>query len=205
EDDALDETWCLWDRQLIDDELYCLWSRFKPGVRIVVLSDSCHSGTVLRMLRTLEDLTREVARTRAAPTGAQKATLDTLTRALGIDLKDVAEANSRGAKKAPPKAAFRSGPTYRGAAAAVAVRQTSLFGTPRRVPADVQTLVNQSRAQTNAAAQWLAGPSERATIGATVILISGCQDDQLSMDGAGNGLFTEKLKLAWNDGAFSGG
>src|SRR6185369_9336075 len=26
EDDALDETWCLWDRQLIDDELYCLWS-----------------------------------------------------------------------------------------------------------------------------------------------------------------------------------
>jgi len=48
EPDKKDETWCLFDGQLIDDELYCELARFKAGVRILVLSDSCHSGTVTR-------------------------------------------------------------------------------------------------------------------------------------------------------------
>src|SRR5215210_7917467 len=48
EPDRSDETWVLYDRQLVDDELYALWEKFKPGVRIFVLSDSCHSGSVLR-------------------------------------------------------------------------------------------------------------------------------------------------------------
>ena len=46
--DAYDETWLLYDRELVDDELYQLWALFKPKVRIVMLSDSCHSGTVAR-------------------------------------------------------------------------------------------------------------------------------------------------------------
>jgi hypothetical protein len=48
EPDKKDETWCLYDAQLIDDELYHELSKFKSGVRILVLSDSCHSGTVTR-------------------------------------------------------------------------------------------------------------------------------------------------------------
>jgi hypothetical protein len=48
EDDALDETWCLYDRQLVDDELFAAFSQFQAGVRIVVFSDSCHSGSVTR-------------------------------------------------------------------------------------------------------------------------------------------------------------
>ena len=48
DNDRMDETWVLYDRQLVDDELYNIWSKFKAGVRILVLSDSCHSGTVTR-------------------------------------------------------------------------------------------------------------------------------------------------------------
>jgi len=48
ETDKLDETWCLYDGQLIDDELYLELGKFAAGVRILVLSDSCHSGTVVR-------------------------------------------------------------------------------------------------------------------------------------------------------------
>jgi hypothetical protein len=44
EDDGLDETWVLYDRMLLDDELYTLWSQFRAGVRILVVSDSCHSA-----------------------------------------------------------------------------------------------------------------------------------------------------------------
>jgi hypothetical protein len=50
EGDGYDETWCLHDRQLLDDELYDLWAGFAPGVRILVVSDSCNAGTVTRSL-----------------------------------------------------------------------------------------------------------------------------------------------------------
>nr|WP_304521779.1 caspase family protein [Bacillus toyonensis] len=48
ETDGFDETRCLYDGQFTDDELYSLWHLFKEDVRIIVLSDSCHSGTVTR-------------------------------------------------------------------------------------------------------------------------------------------------------------
>ena len=37
---------------------------------------------------------------------------------------------------------------------------------------------------------------------ASVLLISGCQDDQLSEDGDANGLFISQLKFVWNHGSF---
>ncbi|MGV8175093.1 MAG: caspase family protein [Methanothrix sp.] len=46
--DERDETWCLYDAQLVDDELNALFAGFLEGVRILVFSDSCHSGTVTR-------------------------------------------------------------------------------------------------------------------------------------------------------------
>ena len=50
EPDGLDETWVLFDRQLIDDELYAAWSLFRPSVRVLVFSDSCHSGTMTKAM-----------------------------------------------------------------------------------------------------------------------------------------------------------
>lgn len=49
-DEAHDQTWCLFDRQLLDDEIFEAFKKFKDGVRILVISDSCHSGTVTRNL-----------------------------------------------------------------------------------------------------------------------------------------------------------
>jgi len=48
--DRYDETWCLYDAQLIDDELYYQWKKFKKGVRIVVMSDSCFSGDIVKLV-----------------------------------------------------------------------------------------------------------------------------------------------------------
>lgn len=49
ETDAKDETWCLYDGPLIDDELLNKWYAFKEGVQIIVVSNSCHSRTAIRV------------------------------------------------------------------------------------------------------------------------------------------------------------
>lgn len=46
--------------------------------------------------------------------------------------------------------------------------------------------------------------SLQGQIDASVLLISGCQDEQESSDGDKNGLFTSELLSVWNDGQFSG-
>jgi hypothetical protein len=45
-----DQTWCLYDRMVIDDELGEAWTWFREGVRIYVVADSCHSGTSIRVI-----------------------------------------------------------------------------------------------------------------------------------------------------------
>jgi len=43
-----DETFCFYDRQFLDDEMNRNLAYFKVGVRVLVLSDCCHSGTNTR-------------------------------------------------------------------------------------------------------------------------------------------------------------
>lgn len=161
EGDGQDETWVLWDRMLVDDELYGLWQQFRAGVRIIVLSDSCHSGTVTRM-RLYEQLS----------------------------------------KSGPLAGDYSAALQHR------AVRSDSQAGeTPsafRLMPESVNVRAYRDNEGLYDSVQWLSGRGDKATIGATILLISGCLDNQLSLDGARNGLFTQKLLEVWNNGAFRG-
>lgn len=51
ENDQRDEVYVLWDRFLLDDELRRLFVGFGHGVHIVVVSDSCNSGTITEVVR----------------------------------------------------------------------------------------------------------------------------------------------------------
>lgn len=52
EDDNQDEALLLYDALLFDDELRLkIWPSFKPGVRVLMIADSCHSGTVAKFLK----------------------------------------------------------------------------------------------------------------------------------------------------------
>jgi metacaspase-1 len=148
EDDRTDETWVLYDRQVVDDELYALWAKFKPGVRIGIFSDSCHSGTVAR--------------------GA--------VQAVGED---------------------RVARSVDGAAS----------GQPRvkGMPDDVIQSVYQNNKDTYDKIQQSVPPFDEADVSASVILTSGCQDNQTSLDGDKNGLFTQSLLQVWDEGKFRGG
>jgi metacaspase-1 len=158
EDDKQDETWCLFDGQLIDDELYYELSKFKAGVRILVVSDSCHSGTVVRAGRPPSGTPAQRPRIMPPAVGmrvyaAHKAFYDKLQN----DVAKVA-----GGRVSDPDTALAN--------VTVSNRLTGI--------------VKEFK------------PS--------VILISGCQDNQFSMDGDHNGAFTEQLLRVWNNGAFTG-
>lgn len=73
EEDKLDETWCLYDRMLLDDELQALYAKFAKGVRILVVADSCHSGSATRSGEPAEDKVYQSLGIRALPLRAAKA------------------------------------------------------------------------------------------------------------------------------------
>ncbi len=159
EPDGQDETWCLFDGQLIDDELYFELSRFPKGVRVLVLSDSCHSGT----------MTRE--RVPVVPPGGPQPRAMPPDKAAQVyrNHKDFYDDLQRGVAQAHKS----SGSVDPDAALAHVTTPTRLTNT-------------------------------HATCDASVILISGCQDNQTSMDGAHNGAFTEQVLKVWSKGAYKG-
>jgi metacaspase-1 len=69
EPDGQDETLCFYDGELVDDELYAALAAFQPGVRILAFSDSCHSGSVLKVY---------LANARARARGANPANAESL-------------------------------------------------------------------------------------------------------------------------------
>lgn len=160
--DRKDETWCLFDGQLIDDELYLELSRFAAGVRILVLSDSCHSGTVTREVMPLHATTNGAGRPRMMPPAiALRTYRDHQAFYDGLQREVAAQAGKAGV--IDPDSAL------------------------------AQVAVDSSRLNTVV-----------STFAPAVILISGCQDNQTSMDGDFNGAFTGRLLQVWNNGSFTG-
>lgn len=157
ESDNMDETWCLFDGQLIDDELYLLLGEFRPKVKIVVVSDSCHSGTVVRM-QVLSDKTMKIDK---------HGFYAKMAEVLGGDQQAL--------------------PVYR--------------AMPRDITLDVY---NDNKEFYDKIIDALPKAEMIHAVKAAVLLISGCQDNQLSMDGTFNGAFTAELLKVWNRGAFRG-
>ncbi|MFT4796796.1 MAG: hypothetical protein ACJAYE_002985 [Candidatus Azotimanducaceae bacterium] len=145
EADGADETWCLFDGQLIDDELNVLWQTFDPLVRILVLSDSCHSGTVTRNQPQVTMPSGELA-----------------LKLYGTE-----------------SPSFRYMPR---------VEAQRTYGQNAQFYDGIQRGLSTS--------QTGEGPM--------VLLISGCRDDQLSVEGWDHGLFTSALLEVWNEGQFEG-
>ncbi len=138
EKDDMDETWCLFDGEMSDDELHKLYGKFKVGVRILIFSDSCHSGTVSKDLLVQDAASKNDAR---------------MYRAM------------------PQSVALR---TYRA--------NKDFYD-------EIATEVSKEKEK---------------LIAASVLLFSGCQDNQLSQDGTFNGLFTGQMLKTWREGAFKG-
>lgn len=131
-----DQTWCLYDRQMLDDEIYECFQAFAEGTRILVVSDSCHSGTITKVAEL------------------------NLSNVLADGMSQVA--SSRGmVSRQLPKATERN--------------LLFRFGAALYKPL-LEQYKNMRRGK---------------GVKAAVKLLAACQDNQQTLDGRNNGIFTE--------------
>lgn len=214
ENDFQDESWCLYDRQLWDNELLELWTKFDEGVRILVISDSCNSGTILDFLKlgisnslkiSLEDQGFDF-----------KDFEKQILRAKGFDFLEIDERISEKNRKIlennnlsetmktslkEPNRIEYVEPKIRNLPAtlldAVYEKNKSVCDEAR---IGVRTRLRNELINTNQR-------NFRQLVKASVLLISACQDNGETGDGHNmneNGVFTKALKKVWNNGNFQG-
>jgi peptidoglycan hydrolase-like protein with peptidoglycan-binding domain len=195
EDDKLDETWVLYDRQLLDDEIGQALAAFAPGVSVVTVSDSCHSGTVTREMP--EQFQRDFAE---------------LKKSFYADLAVIRPGPNEPIAFPRPFAAVqamtnRATARFPGQRGAVAVLERPILlrdeVVTREMPFDVNLQVNEIQADELAVARDQITVT-RADLRANELLLSGCLDAQLSQETGGHGVFTTAVERTWANGSFSG-
>lgn len=143
--DTLDETMCLYDGELVDDELNNQFAKFAEGVRVLVFSDSCHSGTVIK----------------APSPGSEK----------------------KGSLKSPPHELKK----YR-----------------KSMPGEfIMRVYNKNKDFYDPILKDKELRDAEKNVKASVLLISGCQDDQSSYAGETNSIFTSQLLYVCENGGLN--
>jgi len=180
--DRLDETWCLYDAQLLDDELNHLYRQFPTGVRILLIQDCCHSG-----FSDFDDsaLVNLDAGDRPAP--QQAPAVEPTEHHPEIE-SSAATARVDGAPPTPaePPVAARAKAMPKAMIGATYEMNRDFYehiraGIPR--PAD--------------------GSDSHKTAPASILAISACREHELAVDGTFNGAFTGALKITWASGSFA--
>jgi Caspase domain/Putative peptidoglycan binding domain len=226
EADSKDETWVCYDRQLIDDELWRAWQTFAAGVNIIVISDSCHSGTIARlfMSRGTEAVAEEVDRVQAETYLLKKAYYANLAvprpgpdepavagfpRPISTEAASPAavavatrELVSSGASTAMSPRRYPSGSTVTSRAAPPATDGGGVV--TREMPLDANNRDVAARGDLYAELQLPRKVTVRDAVQCNVVSLSGCADMQLSQESGGHGVFTTTLQRVWANNTWSG-
>lgn len=177
EQDSLDETLCLFDGQLVDDELYVLLSAFKKGVRVVLILDSCHSETAFRG-----------------------------TQLNSRDFKEYKDEKAK-APQATPRAVIEGAPTLKKKIVpTVRAPGNPVQARALSREAALATFEANEDEYKKATAKFNDHPAvrNRRSLSASVLTIAGCLDAEKSLDLGrnGNGLLTRESLAILKNGEF---
>lgn len=221
EADGRDETLCFYDRMLLDDEVFCLLAELKPGVNVTMLYDSCHSATVTRGLlaRTTAGNKKEEERFRSA---AASAMLRSVSPQDPEDDEKLADQDPTRSTRFMPFAKDEVEKALDGDRAEQTEDKShekaikactdllvevgkSVAGAPNRLldTVDAAAIYDRNR-QTYEAIKSIVGNRENDHLECHVVAFSACQDNQTTLDGSTNGLYSGNVLRAWDDGDFTG-
>lgn len=180
EDDHLDETWCLHDRMLIDDELAYAFSKFKSGVRLLCFLDACHSGTAIKSMSRAIGLRDKGQHSYRGTFGGNEKALDNAMSYLK-GTEPVPEVNATGLtyESLQLNRYHRIRTLRQAEAAEIYLRNEGLYEA-------IQTRLADS---ISAIAPGKTSVPQRAS----VLLVAACQDGQVAQEVQGAGLFTSSV------------
>ncbi|HET7233925.1 MAG TPA: caspase family protein [Longimicrobium sp.] len=180
-----DETWCTHDRQVVDDELFHAWADFPKGARVLVVSDSCFSGHVIRAAR------------------AARAAQGTTEPRTGLAFQPLVAEEDEGAPEVKADAAGRGRGLVARARPPV-MRGSGTRPRPRALSSkDARRIYLRKRSIYDRIQKELRARPSRP-VEAEVLLLSAAQDNETAQDGDENGAFTRALLDVWNKGEFRG-
>ena len=229
EPDGMDETLCLYDRMLIDDELYNVLGEFRAGVRVFLVFDSCHSASAAKG----KELVAAVGK---AITDAKMKDLEGSLKHADADLLTVPVTKQPvdGDKPADEDPQFRSAEplTKEQLDAAVAdelntddlrppneselsPQSKEVIGLFADLEADaasgksklLQRWETPYKGENRAlydAVRNVVGPKEMTALEAKVVSLAACLDSQTTLAGSVLSEFTSNLKTVWGDGKYDG-
>ncbi len=181
EEDGLDETWCLYDGHLIDDELIDVWAGFEAGARIVVVLDSCHSSTA----------TREILR-EAAPRLGAESKVEMKGKALLKKGEELLRKSPRTARLLDKAIKQREAITKAG--------QYNSRLLPTRAAVAAYLAKKDIYDKRQADLKDLPALKDHSALKATVMTLAACRDEETALDDNVNGFFTRGILDVWNGG-----
>ncbi len=213
ESDMLDETLCFYDRMLLDDEIFALLSGMRAGVQVTMVYDSCHSATVTKVVAVNEsdDVRNENVRAMIRRVSS-----------FDPDLRDsTAENDAADEKRFVP---FDSSALERALAGDRAPQVEQVPIAEERVVEIVDALreftaegkqasdkyirdfktIHQRNLPLYEAISGIVGQRESDQLFCHVVALSACQDNQTTLDGSANGLYTGNILSVWDGGGFNG-
>ncbi len=166
--DQLDESWCLYDAQLLDDELNHLYGLFQDGVRILLIQDCCHSG--------FSDFNSPLASGLDPDTGSDH------SPEFADNMKqNQAEVELHSHRQATPAVAGDFGSPLTRSMPKSSIDRT--YATNRDFYQAIRDAIPKTISPDTAPASILA--------------MSACKENQLAMDGTFNGAFTAAFLATW--------
>ncbi|MFB4269190.1 caspase family protein [Nonomuraea sp. GTA35] len=219
EADGLDETFCFYDRMLVDDEFYALMAELQRGVRVIGVFDSCHSGTAAKRIGspTPEQDRRQrraerLEQMEKAATAYEESTKTVTSGGEKYSTIPLAEEELRTRldkdlpPPPPPPAADGAGiaPLAVGEGLEVLADLYADGTTGKGKLIDSLTGIYDKNQDVYDSVRDAAGPKEQAEIQATMLTLAACNDAQTTPAGSVYSLFTYNIITAWNRGGFTG-
>jgi Caspase domain/Putative peptidoglycan binding domain len=225
EPDGMDETLCLYDRMLVDDELHLLLGEFRAGVRVFLVLDSCHSATAAKAKDRVDVGRKAIKDIRVEELDSSLKQLDVELATVPVARQEIHSDEVPGVRSAEPMTSDQLSKAFADELDPDELRPTAPATLSARSKEVIQLFADLEADAAKAPGKLLqpwetpykganralydtvrnvVGPKEMTVIEAKVASFAACLDAQTTLAGSILSEFTSHLMAAWGDGSYDG-